>query len=468
LLVRRPAGAGEAPIEVVPSAQQAPDQREAVRQLQPQAVAGWWASGHVGWTIFPVDSDHFAAVGGALPPISPAALLGAHNNAAAAAGVGGAAVLAAPGGAAGGGALAQLPAGGQLPTAQQLMAMMEAGTLTQDVVNLVASAVQSGSCPPDVLGMLQQMMAAQAAGQAAGGPGAGLSAAALQALPQQQQQQTQQQQQQTQQQQQQQQQQQPRVSAGTKRAFGARSGGEGRGPGGGREEELVAAAAAAAAAEAAAGEDASPFLHWGMMARSSLDGADGGLPAPAAAPARPGGGGGGGGGGGSAAVGGARRDGASFELPDLPPLDSNMVQSMLAATATLAAPPAQRARTGAPPWQGQAQQQQQQQQQRPAGGAMGGAIGGVPSLAMLDVPTLSSDMAAGAEDLLFSDSLVPGAHPAAPTLFAAALLGSGSGCITSGGPGALGGGGGLPGGGGGSGGLDTMHSLERALLAADP
>ncbi len=34
-----------------------------VRQLQPQAVNGWWQPGHPGWAIYPVDSDSFMNTG---------------------------------------------------------------------------------------------------------------------------------------------------------------------------------------------------------------------------------------------------------------------------------------------------------------------------------------------------------------------------------------------------------------------
>jgi hypothetical protein len=64
LLVRRAGEGGEPLVDAIPAPQQTPEQREAVRQLQPQAVAGWWSNGHVGWTIFPVDTDQFTAVGG--------------------------------------------------------------------------------------------------------------------------------------------------------------------------------------------------------------------------------------------------------------------------------------------------------------------------------------------------------------------------------------------------------------------
>ena len=34
-----------------------------MRQLQPQAVNGWWQPGHPGWAIYPVDSDSFMNTG---------------------------------------------------------------------------------------------------------------------------------------------------------------------------------------------------------------------------------------------------------------------------------------------------------------------------------------------------------------------------------------------------------------------
>ncbi len=45
-------------------AQQTPAQRDMMRHLQPQAIAAWWDSGHVGWTIFPMDSEQFLEVRG--------------------------------------------------------------------------------------------------------------------------------------------------------------------------------------------------------------------------------------------------------------------------------------------------------------------------------------------------------------------------------------------------------------------
>jgi hypothetical protein len=46
-------------VEVVVQMRQSPMQRDVVRQLLPQAEASWWAPGHIGWTIFPADSDNF-------------------------------------------------------------------------------------------------------------------------------------------------------------------------------------------------------------------------------------------------------------------------------------------------------------------------------------------------------------------------------------------------------------------------
>jgi hypothetical protein len=52
-----PSGVGK--IKVIGQQQQNPMQRDTVRQLLPQADANWWAPGHVGWTIFPADTDTF-------------------------------------------------------------------------------------------------------------------------------------------------------------------------------------------------------------------------------------------------------------------------------------------------------------------------------------------------------------------------------------------------------------------------
>ncbi|KAK9846825.1 hypothetical protein WJX84_002893 [Apatococcus fuscideae] len=50
-------------MEATLTSQQTPGQREQVRQLQPQAVNGWWQPGHPGWAIYPVDSDSFMNTG---------------------------------------------------------------------------------------------------------------------------------------------------------------------------------------------------------------------------------------------------------------------------------------------------------------------------------------------------------------------------------------------------------------------
>eukprot|EP00198_Chlamydomonas_reinhardtii_P001203 XP_001690538.1 predicted protein [Chlamydomonas reinhardtii] len=51
--------AGERKTEAILVAQLNPNQREMLRHMQPQAVAAWWAPGHTGWAIFPMDSDTF-------------------------------------------------------------------------------------------------------------------------------------------------------------------------------------------------------------------------------------------------------------------------------------------------------------------------------------------------------------------------------------------------------------------------
>ena len=127
LLVRRAAApdaaasaGGAAPlVDAVPPHLQTPAQREAARQLLPQAVACWWASGHTGWTIAPVDTDAFAAAGGAVAPLTHA-----RAGAAGAAGVAGAAASA--GGAA---PVAGMTDGARLPTAQELEQMMRGALL---------------------------------------------------------------------------------------------------------------------------------------------------------------------------------------------------------------------------------------------------------------------------------------------------------------------------------------------------
>lgn len=59
-------------MEATLMAQQTPSQREQVRGLQPQAVASWWAVGHPGWAIHPLDSEQFLATGVAEPMAAPA------------------------------------------------------------------------------------------------------------------------------------------------------------------------------------------------------------------------------------------------------------------------------------------------------------------------------------------------------------------------------------------------------------
>ncbi len=54
--------AGERKTEAILVAQLNPTQREMLRAMQPQAVAAWWAPGHTGWAIFPMDSDTFLQV----------------------------------------------------------------------------------------------------------------------------------------------------------------------------------------------------------------------------------------------------------------------------------------------------------------------------------------------------------------------------------------------------------------------
>ncbi len=55
--------AGERKTEAILVAQLSPAQRDTLRHMQPQAVAAWWAPGHPGWAIFPMDSDAFLQVG---------------------------------------------------------------------------------------------------------------------------------------------------------------------------------------------------------------------------------------------------------------------------------------------------------------------------------------------------------------------------------------------------------------------
>ncbi|GIL45703.1 hypothetical protein Vafri_2882 [Volvox africanus] len=55
--------AGERKTEAILVAQLNPTQREMLRHMQPQAVAAWWAPGHTGWAIFPMDSDTFLQSG---------------------------------------------------------------------------------------------------------------------------------------------------------------------------------------------------------------------------------------------------------------------------------------------------------------------------------------------------------------------------------------------------------------------
>jgi hypothetical protein len=59
LLQRAVDANGTFKVEVVVQMRQSPMQRDVVRQLLPQAEASWWAPGHIGWTIFPTDTDTF-------------------------------------------------------------------------------------------------------------------------------------------------------------------------------------------------------------------------------------------------------------------------------------------------------------------------------------------------------------------------------------------------------------------------
>jgi hypothetical protein len=43
---------GGSRLQVIPQQQQTPLQRDAVRQLLPQAEECWWSPGHIGWTLF--------------------------------------------------------------------------------------------------------------------------------------------------------------------------------------------------------------------------------------------------------------------------------------------------------------------------------------------------------------------------------------------------------------------------------
>ncbi|KAI8477012.1 MAG: hypothetical protein J3K34DRAFT_498328 [Monoraphidium minutum] len=153
LLVRRGEGA-DAVMEAVPALAQSPEQREAALQLRARAEAAWWAGGHEGWTTFPVDSERYAAIGGKLPPIPMYALTAPAPGAPLAG------ALAAP-------AAPQAPAPAHspppLPSAHDLIAMMNAGGLTQDTVDRIAEALRTGSCPQDVVDLLQRIRGAQAA-----------------------------------------------------------------------------------------------------------------------------------------------------------------------------------------------------------------------------------------------------------------------------------------------------------------
>lgn len=53
---------GESLVEAVLQAHQTPTQREMVRHMQPKAITAWWIPGHIGWAIFPMDSDAFLQV----------------------------------------------------------------------------------------------------------------------------------------------------------------------------------------------------------------------------------------------------------------------------------------------------------------------------------------------------------------------------------------------------------------------
>jgi hypothetical protein len=59
LLQRAVDANGTFKVEVVVQMRQSPMQRDVVRQLLPQAEASWWSPGHIGWTIFPADTDSF-------------------------------------------------------------------------------------------------------------------------------------------------------------------------------------------------------------------------------------------------------------------------------------------------------------------------------------------------------------------------------------------------------------------------
>lgn len=127
LLVRQLGPAGEPIISIMPA--QTAEQREAVGQLLQQATECWKTAGHTGWMLTTVSSDHFDSVVGSGIPVPLSAL---HPSA----------VVLAP--------------TAPLPSVQELTTMMDAGPLPQDVHMHVAQAMASGACPPEVEEFLKQ------------------------------------------------------------------------------------------------------------------------------------------------------------------------------------------------------------------------------------------------------------------------------------------------------------------------
>jgi hypothetical protein len=85
LLTKKAQDRAQTTMEATLMAQQTPSQRDQVAALQPQAAQAWWAPGHPGWAIYPVDSEQFMATG-ALDP----AALPTHEQLAVPLGAGGA------------------------------------------------------------------------------------------------------------------------------------------------------------------------------------------------------------------------------------------------------------------------------------------------------------------------------------------------------------------------------------------
>ncbi|WIA17439.1 hypothetical protein OEZ85_014287 [Tetradesmus obliquus] len=152
LLQRAVDAAGNFKVEVVTQLRQNPLQRDVVRQLLPQAEASWWAPGHVGWTIFPADTDNFEVSSrlAGIPAFDLHAICSAAD------------------------VTPRFSTAGFAAPDMQLQAMMQSRSLTEGMIAAITAAYEANQCPSDILDVLQTHIAEDptaAAGTATGGAG---------------------------------------------------------------------------------------------------------------------------------------------------------------------------------------------------------------------------------------------------------------------------------------------------------